>query len=240
VAQTDSSGSEIVIERVMGVQPADPSDESSGLLVPESAIVREQNRSFVWALTPIDVDRSTQAPAYRASRVAVKPGPERRMYRESVVLRPLSQNADLSAYQLLAVDGKEAIRDGGTVRVTRTTWALRPGDIVRVDLDSDPEPPGVFAPIRSIRRQDAERGVVFLADEGVASAVEVRLGEVRGSRQRITSTGDSSLVGDSLIVRGVEYLQDGDPVRVVSEIDQSSDDASSSADATTGAAEGDR
>jgi hypothetical protein len=230
---TESGDSRIVVERVMGVQPADPRDENAALLIPEPAIVETGDGSFVWALTPIGADRSARAPSYRASRVAVKPAAERRKYQEKVVLRPLSEPADLAPYQLLAVDEKETIREGDTVRTARTTWALRPGDVVRVSLASGPEPPGVFAPIRAIRRRGSDLGVVFLADEGVASAVEVRLGEIRGSRQRIASTGDAALAGGSLIVQGTAYLEDGDPVRVLA-------DSGRPSDATANAAGADR
>ena len=59
--------------------------------------------------------------------------------------------------------------------------------------------------------------MVFIERDGVATAVRVSLGGVDGQTQMLSHESARQLVGERVIVRGADYLADGDMVRVLNE-----------------------
>ena len=88
---------------------------------------------------------------------------------------------------------------------------LRPRDLVPVRFDLAPAPKGFYVPGTAITLiGDAYH--VFRVEDGVARATPVSLHESVEGRRRIE--GESIAQGIRVIVGGVHYVSDGQPVSV--------------------------
>ena len=91
-------------------------------------------------------------------------------------------------------------------------WAFRPGDVVRVGLDVDRPPPGLWVPVSAIRARGEER-TVLLVEEDRVRALPVTVHEASGELRRVE--GEGLEPGRRLVISGVHYVADGDRVEVV-------------------------
>ena len=101
-----------------------------------------------------------------------------------------------------------------------TSWALRPGDVVRVGLKGEETPEGYYVPSEAIQFDGNSHYVVVAkgAKDGTqqVSFLPVTPGETVGSLQRI----DGELeVGTKVIVEGAHYVQVGEKVNLVQEVE---------------------
>lgn len=101
------------------------------------------------------------------------------------------------------------------VFVETNQWALRPGDLVPVQIRTGSDTEGFWVPVSAITDLNGKR-TVFTVKGDRAHAVEVRVeADARGNHRRIEA--EALAVGDQLITRGVAYVSDGAQVRVRSQ-----------------------
>ena len=240
-----------IIEGVFAAQPEEPNNPDSPLFVPEQRVLRSDTLgSYVWTLDPVGTSGARTAPdaslpgaghtngptLYRARRVAVTPGSTRRNYQGIVIGRTLIDAGPLEAYDPLAVDPPSDLSEGDLVRVAPRDWAIRPGDVVEVDLPSRTAPRGYYVPASAVRYESNTRGTIFIvqddrrddknkdedegADTAVARAVRIQLGPMIDNQQQIApppSPDDSTidLNGAWLITEGAQYLENGERIRMI-------------------------
>ena len=102
------------------------------------------------------------------------------------------------------------------VAIARDDWALRPGDIVPVSFESGGAQQGLWAPRDAIRNQNGKASVFAVDAKDRVVRVPVELFESSGSLQRIK--GEGLGVGTQLVIAGLHYIANGDPVSIVSEL----------------------
>ncbi|MCH7870815.1 MAG: hypothetical protein IID33_03860, partial [Planctomycetes bacterium] len=126
------------------------------------ALHRDAKGFFVWRVAnAAQADRRGPADAnIKLEKVRVTPGEKRLPYLQVATMRELTDIGDLEPDRdLLAgaffrhdgsqIPSKEAVgmvKDGDTVLYVRERWMMRPGDIVRVDLQSEIPAPGFYVP----------------------------------------------------------------------------------------------
>jgi multidrug efflux pump subunit AcrA (membrane-fusion protein) len=201
--------------------------------VRESGLHRDDDGEFVWRVKGITRPTSEARLPNRleVERVDVRSGPGRIAFLSVAVARELEETGDLNPATdliiggILSMDGRpladpEASRrlaEAGVIHWVRDRWRFRPGDMAEVDLRQQPAPAGFYLPMDAITRNpaDEEDASVFVLDEGRARKIPIRLiGDPVGSRRQIEPrTGDGLREGDQVIVGGVHFLVDGEPVR---------------------------
>jgi hypothetical protein len=104
----------------------------------------------------------------------------------------------------------------------RQRWRLRPGDLVRVDVDGASVEPGFYVPINAILEKSGATYVFVLesSEEGDrVRQVEVAVSDAVDTACRIEAVGDQPLEeGTRIAIDGALMLTDLDPVTVVSEV----------------------
>ncbi len=102
-------------------------------------------------------------------------------------------------------------------------WMLRPGDLVTVDLSGRVAEPGFYVPMEAIYEESGKRYVFLVSEQdgdstvrrteiAVAQESDLAMGSVR---QISPLPGQELPEGTQIVVGGVHFLQDGQPVRVV-------------------------
>jgi multidrug efflux pump subunit AcrA (membrane-fusion protein) len=124
--------------------------------------------------------------------------------------RSLAASGDLKEGDILAA-GPSKEHEAGLV-IGRPQWLLRPGDLVPVSILLETTPRGFYVPVSSIVTRGGSRSV-FIADDGVARLRNVAVHETYGELRRIE--GDGIEAGTKIIVRGVHYVSDGQPISVM-------------------------
>ena len=150
-------------------------------------------------------------------RVDVTPGDARLNYQGTIILRSLTDPGTLRSDQLLAIGVPEGTEDGAAAILTDRRWALRPGDLVGIDLAGVSVGEGYYVPQEAILVTGPQAGRIFLiGDDSITHAVDVALGPVVGGLQRIESPGlDGAPPLARVVTRGASSLNDGERVSVV-------------------------
>ena len=123
--------------------------------------------------------------------------------------RSLKSSGDLQEGDFLAVGATKEHETG--LAIGRPQWLLRPGDLVPVKFLLDSTPPGFYVPIGAIVTRNGDRAV-FVANHGVAWLRKVHVHETYGELRRID--GDGIDAGTEIIIHGVHYVSDGQPVSI--------------------------
>ena len=93
----------------------------------------------------------------------------------------------------------------------RPQWLLRPRDLVPVQFSLSRTLPGFYVPNRAITLL-GDRQTVFIVEDGVARARPVSVHETFEELSRIE--GDGIISGVKVIVDGLHYVSDGQPVSI--------------------------
>lgn len=205
----------------------------TGLFADEAAIGRDEEGAFLWRVTNRRMGESSigDEGVLRVEKLRVEAEGDRVPFLGSWTFVPIAvvegqafdPDRDLIAVDLAVEGGESGSWDGETVVLEQDRWLLRPGDVVRVDLGSEANPSGFYAPMKALRRESG-RTFAFVADRGgpdraIARQVEVSLPD-RGAiflgpstLHRIEPIEPGALAeGDRLITDGVHYLSDGDAI----------------------------
>jgi hypothetical protein len=97
------------------------------------------------------------------------------------------------------------------VAIGRPQWLLRPGDLVPVQFSLSGAPSGFYVPTNAIILADSGHAVVVV-EEGVARERAVSVHEAFEEWRRIEGEGIGE--GSQVIVGGVHYVSDGQPVSI--------------------------
>lgn len=135
-------------------------------------------------------------------------------------LRRVLTNGDLQPGDALVLNPEPSDESG--VRIGSMQYAFRPGDVVRVGVDAALPAEGYWLPVTAVVSRTGN-SFVFTMDDGVVSEVLVEVLGTSGGYRRISAPALRE--GQAVVVRGMQYLSDGDPVTYQS---------------TTGVREGDR
>jgi multidrug efflux pump subunit AcrA (membrane-fusion protein) len=134
------------------------------------------------------------------------------------LFRTLSDIGELQPKMLIALDVPDGFEDGQQVVIAQSDWRLRPGQLVPVLLSESPPAPGLYIPMTAILKSDENSGVVFVAKEGLARRVEIRILEHAGELIQIVPVDESSTLlqpGSDIILDYIHFLQDREPVSVI-------------------------
>ncbi len=126
--------------------------------------------------------------------------------------RSLKDSGDLREGDFLVIEPKTEHLDG--LAIGRPQWLLRPGDLVPVQFLLHATPKGLYVPVDAITTIDGKY-VVFAVEENIARPKNVSVHEIYHELRRIE--GDGIVSGVSIIVSGVHYVSDDQPVTIVGE-----------------------
>ncbi|MEM9825158.1 MAG: HlyD family efflux transporter periplasmic adaptor subunit [Planctomycetota bacterium] len=199
--------------------------------VPETSPQGDESGTFVWRIPANNQDEPTSA-VMPVEKLFVEAEPERVPFLGKAQFRKIKikpgQNIDVRNDRFateLWIDGKK-IDDfnGNQIRLQRgRRWLLRPGDLIEVDLAGANTAPGIYVPVEAIEER-AGQNFLFAVDRGIAKRIEVTTEPLSGgSLRRVTPVQDDmQLVGTTVIVEGVHYVSDGQPVRILNSSDVAS------------------
>jgi multidrug efflux pump subunit AcrA (membrane-fusion protein) len=96
--------------------------------------------------------------------------------------------------------------------IGRPQWLLRPGDLVPVRFLLHATSQGLYVPVDAITMMDGKH-VVFVVEDKKARKREIAVNETFRELRRIE--GEGIRPGTQVIVSGVHYVSDGQPVTIV-------------------------
>ena len=215
------------VKRVWGLRFVHPKMPSY-YLIDAKAIHRDQQGAYLWKI----LNRTQQtaandtSPVLKVAKLRVTAGNQHVPFLGLVTVRAVKlenegefrRGVDLIVGELLLPKQMSSF-DGDTVLLDQSSWLLRPGDVVGVDVSGRPQRKGFYVPMNAIREQSGKTWV-FSAEPKkgggyVARRIEVRTEKSTGTLMRIEPAGKTSLKADmQLIVDGVHFLVDGEAVAV--------------------------
>ena len=218
---TQASAGHPVITRYMYLSRQRDGDDTSPFMVEETRSLRKDSSGhFVWAAP--DQRLGDRADMYdrpvTLRRFSVVPSDVRMNFQGLYLFRGLSDIGELQPNMLIAMDVPDSFQDGQMVVFSQSDWRLRPGQLVQVLLSESAPAPGLYVPMTAILKSDENSGVVFVAKEGLARRVEVRILEHAGELIQIVPVDESSTLlqpGSDIILDYIHFLQDREPVSVI-------------------------
>ncbi len=124
--------------------------------------------------------------------------------------RSLKESNDLQEGDFLVIGPKKEHLDG--LAIGRPQWLLRPGDLVPVSFLLHSTTKGLYVPVNAITMAD-NKHVVFLVENNKASRREITVHDSYRELRRIEGEGIEP--GVQIIVGGVHYISDNQPVTIV-------------------------
>ena len=146
-------------------------------------------------------------------RFRVTPGDQRVNLQGLYLLREITDPGELEPMTLLPLNPPDSDADEQEVVIAKSQWELQPGQLVPVLLDDTAPAPGIYVPLNTIEAIDANRGAIFLEEDGKAKRIEVELLDQVRDLVRVRGQGLSA--GARIIADYVHFLEDGEPVRVI-------------------------
>ncbi|NOG84250.1 MAG: HlyD family efflux transporter periplasmic adaptor subunit [Planctomycetes bacterium] len=202
-------------------------DKDSPFVVEENRSLRKEGEGYyVWAAPEhklgdkIDKDN----PLITLHKFNVTPG-ERRMNLQGLYLmRELSDIGELAPGTLIAMDVPDGFKDGDEVLISRNQWRLRPGQLIPVLLGVSVPVTGLYLPMNSIKPVDEKVGEIFLAIDGKATKVRVKILDNVGELFRLEALdpNEANLVkaGAKVIIDHIHFLQNEEPIQVIKLVEQ--------------------
>jgi multidrug efflux pump subunit AcrA (membrane-fusion protein) len=188
--------------------------ERGPLFIQTDCVYRDSGKTFVLRLPGVSFHAEGQRTAvgkHVPDKVEVELG-EEYFTVNKWNFRSLKSSGDLKEGDFLATGSTKEHESG--LAIGRPQWLLRPGDLVPVNFLLETTPRGFYVPVGAIVTRGGSRSV-FLADDGVARLQSVTVHETYGELRRIE--GDGIEAGTQVIIRGVHYVSDGQPISVTAE-----------------------
>ncbi|MEO0631544.1 MAG: HlyD family efflux transporter periplasmic adaptor subunit, partial [Planctomycetota bacterium] len=192
-------------------------DGDGPLFVEERQVLRRDDDGwFVWAFDGWKVP-GPPPDELVLRRVPVTPGERRLNYLGTFVLRSLDASTALDPRQLLGMNVPADAKDGDRAVLATSTWAMRPGDVVRVDIGIESTGPGYFVPQEAVVLTGPDSARVYMiGEDGTAKGIDITAGPVTDGMQQIFGEQlDSLPAGTRVITTGAAGVRDGERVRVV-------------------------
>jgi len=206
------------------------------LFISADAIHRDDAGHFVWKILnwKPDAQMNESGRLLHVKKMRIVPGDlevpflGQWMFREASVNQDeeFDPRVDVFAGELILPPDAGESWSGDTILFARDRWLMRPGDLVGVDLTGRSWSPGLYVPMDAILSLVAKT-YVFAAVRGEdgrehARRVEVEVFDGPGTLKRIQPLEESPLsAGERIIVGGVHYVQDDEPIIVARETEVS-------------------
>jgi RND family efflux transporter MFP subunit len=195
----------------------------------DSPFFVEENRSlrrdgdnyYVWAdpnhKSGDDID--PERPLITLRKYTVTPGEKRMNLQGLYLMRELEDLGKLTPGTLIAMDVPADFKDGEQILVARRQWRMRPGQLVKVLLGETAPETGLYLPMNSIKPVNDKTGEIFVAVDGKAKKIKVKILSNVGELYRIEAfdPGDTNLVttGSRVITDHIHFLQHDEPIRII-------------------------
>lgn len=185
--------------------------EEGPLFVPIDSVLVEGDETFVLRLPGVSFHAGAERSAvgkHIPEKVRVTLGDQ---YTTVVKwnFRSVTSNEDLVEGDFLILNPQPNYIKG--VAGGRPQWLLRPRDLVPVQFALSTTTPGFYVPNRAITLV-GDSPAVFVVEDGVARARPVTVHETFEELRRIE--GEGVTTGSKVIVGGVHYVSDGQPVTI--------------------------
>ena len=197
------------------------------------ALHKDATGYYVWKIVnPPQSNTVAVAAKYHVKKVRVVPGEKRLPYLQVVTMRELTDIGELdpekdllagplqtaAGRQLTDAEIENVLHDDDFVYQVRARWRLRPGDIVRVNLEAEVPEPGFFVPMNTIL-ENADKKYVFVVSSAKGKShvkqLEVQVTAHVDTQLRIEAVGEKPLTsGMRIVATGALFLRDGEQVRV--------------------------
>lgn len=202
-------------------------DKDSPFIVEENRSLRKDGEGyFVWANSEHKLGDKidSENPLITLHKFAVTPGEYRMNLQGLYLMRELSDIGELAPGSLIAMDIPEDFKDGDKVLIARKQWRLRPGQLIPVLLGESLPMTGLYLPMNSIKPFDDKTGEVFLAVDGRARKVRVKIFDNVGELFRLEAldSGEDNLLksGTRVITDHIHFLEHDEPIRVIKIMEQ--------------------
>ncbi len=185
--------------------------EDGPMFVPVEGVLRDDDGDYVLRLPGVSFNSGGQRSAvgkHIPEKVRVSLGNQ---YTTVVTwtFRSIVPNESLAEGDFIILNPLPSYVDG--VAGGRPQWLLRPRDLIPVQFSLSKTTPGFYVPNRAITLLgDGE--IVYVAEDGIATARAVSVHESFEELRRIEGEGIAG--GAKVIVGGVHYVSDGQPVTV--------------------------
>lgn len=196
--------------------------EDSPFVVEENRSLRKEGENYyVWAAPEHKLGDKidSENPLITLRKYAVIPGEHRMNLQGLYLMRELSDIGELVPGALIAMDVPDGFQDGDKVLVAGKEWRLRPGQLIPVFIGNTVPVKGLYLPINSIKPIDDKMGEIFLAVDGTAKKIKVKILSNVGELFRIEAfdPGDTNLVttGSRVITDHIHFLQHDESIRVI-------------------------
>lgn len=213
-----------IFQIVRGLGNQDPNRK----YIAENAIQKDKQGLFLYKI----LNRQTTTlgrtnPVLQVDKVRVNLGEEQikmlglLTFQEVKLATPEKFNLDSALFTgpITVPSQKGVVWDGKTVLEDRRRWQLRPGDLVSVELGIETQP-GFYVPLNSVRIEKNRKYLFTVSPEKKVKKIEISSFENVGKLIRVLAAGGQKLATGSRVVLGqAHYLQDGEPVNIVEEVE---------------------
>ena len=197
-------------------------DEDSSFYVEENrSLHKEGENYYVWAAPDQKLEDKfeSETPLITLRKFIVIPGERQMNFQGLYLMRELSDIGELVPDTLIAMDIPDDFKDGDQVLIASKEWRLRPGQLIPVLLGETVPEPGFYLPMNSIKPVNDKTGEIFVAVDGKAKKIKVKLLSNVGELFRIEALdpGDANLLstGSRVITDHIHFLQHDEPIRVI-------------------------
>ena len=207
-------------------------DESDDYFIQKDAILSDGQGDYVWKVIDAfdGVDGRSRGPLFNVEKVRVTGGKKELTFLQTWFFRDVVIN-DPSTFDITKdrVLGKLDLPagmekfSGDTVLFEREQWLLRPGDLVKVELIENRMPSGFYVPIDAINENSGQYSVFVVEDplsDSKVKKVDVTIADGPNTLKRIEPVEGQTLnKDDKIVLGGVHYLRDDEPVNVAAEVE---------------------
>ncbi len=190
--------------------------EDAGVYFVEAkrALVKDDRGYYVWADPAFHFKEGIKdGSVLHLKKYRVTPGPRQLSLQGVYLIRELTDIGNLPPGTFVAMDVPKTDTDEIDVVLAKPRWRLRPGQLAPVLLSNQAPKPGLYLPMNTIKPQEGGTGIVFLAQDGVAKLVKIRITGSVGELFRVE--GEGLRPGVEVITDYIHFLQDGEPVRII-------------------------
>lgn len=188
--------------------------EAGPLYISTQAVYWENNKSYVLRLPGVSFHTKEQRSAvgkHMPEKVEVTFG-DQFLTVVNWNFRSVVENSELKEGDFLILQPRPGHLGG--ISIGRPQWLFRPQDMVPVKFNISTTPKGYYIPHTAISLQDG-KPTIYRVENGIAKAAVIALSDSLGEYRRIE--GSNITTGAQIILGGVNYVTDGQPV-VVTEI----------------------
>jgi multidrug efflux pump subunit AcrA (membrane-fusion protein) len=234
--RSDSSTNSPSIPSVVDVWPMKydflPGETAGMNFIAEDAILDDELGSYVWKVDNLQMgDIFPDDRLLTVSKLRIEKESLQLPFLGSWLFRQIKVMDDSIDLKRAFVAGKLSLSpeqakqfNGNQVRIeAKRQWAIRPGDIVQVDLSQQESAEGLFVPMDAVIHQGDRTFLAVVSGSGndaTVNRVEVVLlptksGESTSSVRQIRPASKEPIVGKRYVTKGAHFLIEGQQVTVV-------------------------